>query len=242
MAEYTSEIWGIIPARGGSKSIPLKNLAKLSNRPLIEYVIKAAQACSSVDRIVCSTEDERIRGFCLEQDIEVHNRPKDLAADDTNVLDVLVHFLLECRAKEGSLPDGIVLLQPTSPFVLPSHIDTCVNVIRNDSTANSSQTVTKFSHNFHAYNQRAIEDGHVRFIFAEERKRHYNKQTKPELYIFGNLVVVRSKALLQSKEIFAELSIPHIIPYQYALDVDGPEDLELAEWYLSKGDVVLSHL
>jgi CMP-N,N'-diacetyllegionaminic acid synthase len=242
MAEYTSEIWGIIPARGGSKSIPLKNLAKLSNRPLIEYVIRAAQACSSVDRIVCSTEDERIRGFCLEQGIEVHNRPKGLAADDTNVLDVLVDLLIEFRAKEVPLPAHIVLLQPTSPFVLPSHIDTCVNLIENDNTVNSSQTVTKFPHNFHAYNQRVIEKGYVRFMFAEERKRHYNKQTKPEFYIFGNLVVVRSKALLQGKEIFAEPSIPHIVPYQYALDVDGPVDLELAEWYLSNGKVVLSHL
>lgn len=236
------EIWGIIPARGGSKSIPLKNLVKLNGRPLIEYVIAAAKASGAITRIICSTDHNRIKSLCLEKNIEVHMRPKQLAADDTNVLDVLIFLLEQYQKNEGILPFAIVLLQPTSPFTLSDHIDACVQHLKENELANSTQTVSEFPHNYHAFNQRMIEDGSVAFRFSEERKKYYNKQAKPKFYIFGNLVAVRTTALLQRKEIFPIPSIPNVIPFHYALDVDGPEDLELAEWYLSQGKIKLPHM
>ncbi len=242
MKKYENEIWGIIPARGGSKSIPLKNLVNLNGRPLIEYVIEAAKASEVITRIICSTENNKIKSLCLEKNIEVHIRPKELAADDTNVLDVLIFLLEQFQKTEGILPFLIVLLQPTSPFTLSDQIDSCVHDLIESEFANSSQTVSEFPHNYHAFNQRIIEDGRVAFRFSKDRKKYYNKQTKPKFYIFGNLVVIRSSALLQRKEIFPIPSIPNVIPFHYALDVDGPEDLELAEWYLSQGRVVLPHM
>jgi CMP-N-acetylneuraminic acid synthetase len=169
-------------------------------------------------------------------------RPKHLAADDTNVLDVLIFLLEQFQKTEGVLPFAIALLQPTSPFTLSDHIDSCVHHLLENKLANSTQTVSEFPHNYHAYNQRIIADGSVAFQFSEERKKYYNKQEKPKFYIFGNLVVVRSTALLQRKEIFPIPSIPNVIPFHYALDLDGPEDLELAEWYLSQGKVKLPHM
>ena len=236
------DIWGIIPARGGSKSIPLKNLVKLNGRPLIEYVIKAAKASPVITRIICSTDHQKIKSFCLAQGIEVHMRPKALSSDDTNVLDVLIFLLQQFQKAEGALPFAIALLQPTSPFTLTDHIDLCAQRLMENESANSAQTVSAFPHNYHAFNQRIIKDGSVAFQFSEERQKYYNKQTKPKFYVFGNLVVVRSAALLQRKEIFATPSMPNIIPFHYALDVDGPDDLELAEWYLMQGKVKLPHM
>ena len=141
--------------------------------------------------------------------------------------------------KEGRIPFAVALLQPTSPFLISEHIDECIELLRNSQNANSVQTITKFPHNYHAYNQRVVQEGMVKFKFPEERAKCYNKQTKPKFFIFGNLVVTKTIALLEKKEIFAEPSLALEIPFSHALDVDGPEDLELAEWYINKGKVFI---
>ena len=80
---------GLIPARGGSKSIPLKNLVPLAGQPLISYVISAGQAATSLASVICSTDDERIADVCRGAGVEVLNRPAALAQDDSSVADVL---------------------------------------------------------------------------------------------------------------------------------------------------------
>lgn len=237
-----NETWAIIPARGGSKSIPLKNLAALAGRPLIDYIISAAKASSCIDRIICSTEDNRIADFCRRREIEIHSRPPELAHDDTPILDVLTYIIKDIGQREGRIADIIPLLQPTSPFLLPEHIDQCIQSIKENYDADSAQTISTFPHNYHAYNQRIIEGKYVRFRFEKERLIYYNKQSKPKHYIFGNVVVTRSATLLEKGEIFGSHSIPHIIPFHYAADVDGPDELELAEWSLKTNKVNLPFL
>ena len=120
---------------------------------------------------------------------------------------------------------------------LPEHIDRCIEMIKNDINAGSAQTIATFPHNYHAFNQRVINGKKVQFVFREERRQCYNKQKKPIFHCFGNIVVTRTQALIEKKEIFAEPSLGWEIPFPYALDVDGPEDLEMAEWYVQKGKV-----
>lgn len=233
------EVWGIIPARGGSKSIPKKNIVDLGGRPLIEYVIKAAQASKYVTRVICSTDDKEISAVCRKHNVEVFNRPKHLCHDLTPVKDVLVDLLNDIGEKEGAVADILPLLQATSPFILPEQIDKCIEYLKENDNADSSQTVSDFPHNFHAFNQRIIENGMVKFRFSEERKKYYNKQTKPKHYIYGNLIVTRSRTLLEKDEIFGEYSIPLEIPYMYALDVDSSYDLKLANLILKSKIVKL---
>ena len=76
--------------------------------------------------------------------------------------------------------------------------------------------------------------------FPKERRICYNKQTKPVHYIFGNLIVTRHSTLLEKGDIFGDRSLPHVVPFQYAIDVDGPEDLDSAEWLLESGKVVIA--
>jgi hypothetical protein len=107
---------------------------------------------------------------------------------------------------------------------------------------NSGQTITPTIHNSHAWNQRLFEDGIVRFMFAEERRSAFNKQRKPKLFSFGNLVAARPAALLAGMDFFAEPSVGVQIDWPYNLDVDSPNDLKLAEAMMHAGLIKLDYL
>ena len=169
----------------------------------------------------------------------VDQRPQGLCGDDVKVADVIRDILQRFDRYGASLPEIVVLLQPTSPFVLPEHIERMVSLLRCHPEAASAQTVTPVEHNYHAYNQRVVEGETVRFQFAELRKQAYNKQRKPKLFRFGNLLATRSKALLEGEDCFAEPSVCFEVPRDYCLDVDGPEDLEFADFLVSSGRITL---
>lgn len=226
-------VLGLIPARGGSKSIPLKNLAPLAGKPLIEYVARAALASRRLSRIVCSSDNSRIAETCASLGILTLDRPPDLSRDNTPIIDVILHVLQQVAVQNGSAPGMVALLQPTSPFILPEHIDACVEILGKKPEADSVQTITPVFHNAHAFNQRVIENGLVRFRFSAEREEAYNKQLKPKHYLFGNLVVTRSASLLKHRDCFGAMSIPLEIPRLYSLDVDTPEDLAYANYLAS---------
>jgi CMP-N-acetylneuraminic acid synthetase len=233
-----TEILGLIPARGGSKSIPHKNILDLAGHPLLAYVANAARHSRTITRLACSTDDTQIAACCRALRVEVLDRPDVLAQDDTPILAVLLD-LLATLEQQDYRPEAIVLLQPTSPFVLPEHIDTAVNLLIGDPAAQSVQTISSLPHNHHAYNQRCLDGPYVSFRFPDERAACYNKQTKPAFYVFGNLVVTRTAGLRTQQNVFAVPSLAHLIPLAYALDLDGPQDIATATWYLSSGQVKL---
>jgi CMP-N,N'-diacetyllegionaminic acid synthase len=229
---------GLIPARGGSKSIPLKNLALIAGMPLIRYVIDAARQ-SSLVHTYCSTDHSAIAETCKEAGLTVINRPEELSQDDTPVTAVILHALETLAQRTGHMPGMIALLQPTSPFLFSSHIDDCLAALREHPGADSVQTITPVFHNAHAFNQRVLANGKVQFRFLDERRDAYNKQLKPKHYIFGNLVITRSRALLAGKDCFGDVSIPVEIPRAYALDVDTAEDLDYASFLVQGGRIEL---
>ena len=233
----SEDIWGIIPARGGSKSIPLKNMHLLAGRSLIDYVIVAGKAASKLGRVICSTDHDGIAARCRECSISVRKRPATLANDNSRMDDVIIQFLESIGQDEGTLPEAIGLLLPTSPFVLPSHIDSCINLLLSDASINSVQTITKMPHNHHAYSQRVVEDGLVKFVFPRERHQYPNKQSKPAFYVFGNFLVTRTEALLKCNNLFATPSMGIEIDPAYALDVDTISEFTVAEWYISSEQV-----
>lgn len=235
---FLDEIWALIPARGGSKSIPFKNMALLNGRPLIEYAIRAGKASRSISRMFCSTDHDKIASFCSENGVEVQQRPPELAGDSVSTLDVIVYFLETFIREKGSVGGIVTLMEPTSPFVLPMVIDKCVKLLKDNPGADSVQTITTIPPNHHAYNQRYIKDGYVFFRFSRERENKFNKQLKPEFYVHGNLRVFRSKSVLEKRDIYGD-SMHYIIPRAYAMDIDGPEDLKLAECMIRCGLVEL---
>ncbi|WP_340117710.1 acylneuraminate cytidylyltransferase family protein [Pelagibius sp. 7325] len=234
-----SRVLGLIPARGGSKSIPLKNIAPIAGRPMIEYVIAAGKASRRLSMLACSTDHDAIAAVCRAAGVEVLWRPEELGQDDTPVADVMRHVLRTLAARDGAAPWAVALLQPTSPFLLGAQVDACIDRLAEIPDADSAQTITPVFHNAHAFNQRVVEEGRVRFRFLEERRQAYNKQRKPAHYLFGNLVVTRSAALLAGKDCFGDISAPVEIPRSHALDVDTAEDLDYASWLVAAGKVTL---
>lgn len=233
--------WALVPARGGSKSIPYKNLVALRGRPLLDYGVRAVQASGACDRIVGSTEDDRIAARFAELGVEVDRRPPELAGDETPVADVARDWLARARSQGHALPDIVVLVQPTSPFLLPEHVSALVRAMDGDPDANSGQTIVACPHNAHAWNQRALENGRTRFVYAEERRRGYNKQSKPAHFLFGNLVAARTRALLAGDGFFAEPSVAIEIRRPFDFDLDVESDVGLAEAILAAGLVRLPH-
>ena len=119
--------WALIPARGGSKSIPGKNLISVAGIPLLDYSVRAAQAFGKFDRIICSTDNDQIAARAQKLGVEVIWRPAVFASDDAKV-DLAMKDLLASEDPE-SLPDVGVLVQPTSPFLLPNHISGLLDVL-----------------------------------------------------------------------------------------------------------------
>jgi len=228
MTDASLKCWALIPARGGSKSIPYKNIAELRGRPLIGYVVHAGLQCPEVERIICSTDDQRIADVCLELGCDVDERPHSLGQDDTKIADVIVEFI-ERNEREGvKIPPLIALLQPTSPFINPDHITKCVEHLRSNPEHASVQTVIPCPHNHHAINQRHVVNGVLDFVAPESREKAFNKQSKPEHLLFGNLVVFRTAKFIEQRNVFARPSAPLEIETLYGFDADGPEDFKLA--------------
>jgi CMP-N,N'-diacetyllegionaminic acid synthase len=230
----------MVPARGGSKSIPKKNLSLLAGVPLLDYGVRAAQAAGCFSRIVCSTDDQEIADHASRLGIEVDRRTAELASDEARVADVAREFL--GRAPEGQRPDVLALVQPTSPFLLPEHCRDLMEMIGRDPGANSAQTVTAVVHNHHALNQRILGGPYVSFRYRDERAQAYNKQRKVPHFVFGNLVAARTAALLDGLDFFAEPSVALVIPRHYDLDVDSFSDLEIADALVRAATVKLPHM
>ena len=98
--------WGLVPARGGSKSVPLKNLAPLAGCPLIDYCVAAGRATKCISRLICSTDSDAIAGHCRQLGIEIHPRPAELGADDILLFDVLVQLLEDVTEREGAVAES----------------------------------------------------------------------------------------------------------------------------------------
>lgn len=117
-------VLGIIPARGGSKGVPRKNIRLISGKPLIAWTIEAAKKSKLLDRFIVSTEDNEIADIAREYGAEVLKRPAELATDEVSTMSVLQHALAQIKC------DTVVLLQATSPIRKPALIDECIKEFR----------------------------------------------------------------------------------------------------------------
>ncbi|MEK7178867.1 MAG: acylneuraminate cytidylyltransferase family protein, partial [Patescibacteria group bacterium] len=132
----------VIPARGGSKGFPGKNIIPLGGKPLIAWSIEAAKKSKLVERVIVTTDDEKIASIAREYGAEVpFIRPAELAQDDTPPDPVLKHVLQFLEEKEGVSPEIIVWLEPPCPFRTPQEIDEAIVALKNDSDADSLRSV-----------------------------------------------------------------------------------------------------
>jgi len=228
-----AEILGIIPARGGSKGIPGKNLALLAGRPLLEYTCAAARASRRLTRIVLSTDSDDIESEGRRCGVTVIRRPAALAADETPMMPVLRHAVDAMVAADGYETDVLVLLQPTSPLRRAEHIDAAVDLLL-ETRAEAVVSVVEVPHHFNPVSlMRVDEDRLVPFTGGTPITR---RQDKPQLYARNGPAVVAARRRVLARESLYEGDVRALVmDRRSSIDIDDEMDLRLAEFWLAQG-------
>ena len=142
MDSGSKNVLGVILARGGSKSIPAKNISPCAGKPLLFYTVMAAQNARLISRLIISTDDEEIAAVARGLGVEVpFMRPKELAEDQTSDLPVFQHALAYLKEKEGYMPDAVVHLRPTTPLKSSQDIDRGIELLFDNSDATAVRSV-----------------------------------------------------------------------------------------------------
>jgi len=225
------KILGIIPARGGSKGIPNKNLALLCGRPLLAFTADAVKQSRKLTRTIVSTDDERIAECARSLGLEVpFMRPAPLAADDAPMLPVVQHAL-EAMKERGFDADMVVLLQPTSPLRRAEHIDAAIDWLER-TAADSMVSVVEVPHQFNPVSVMRLEDGLLKpFLDGPTPTR---RQDKPRVFARnGPAVLAVRAAVVASGSLYGERSWPLGMSAEDSIDIDTPRDLQLVEWVLA---------
>ena len=174
-------ILAIIPARGGSKGIRLKNLQKLNNYPLIINTFFRLKKSSKIDNIICSTDNEKIIKICKDHKLNFIKRKKKYSLDNSNINDALFDVLKNQISDDYKY---ILLAQPTNPFINKKIIDKLLTKIET-SKFNSVQTIVETPHIYHPINQRYISKNKVYFSNKNLREKYFKKKKKKkELFIW----------------------------------------------------------
>jgi CMP-N-acetylneuraminic acid synthetase len=228
-------VLGVIPARGGSKGIPRKNLAPLGGRPLLAYSCDAARASATLTRVIVSTDDADIARTADRFGVEVpFLRPAALASDATPMLDVLLDLLATLDAREAYRPDVVVLLQPTSPFRRAEHIDGAVRLLQ-ASGADSVVSVVTVPHQFTPASLLQIEG--ERLVPAGGTIGPTRRQDKPALFARNGpaVLAVRRSTLIDQGMLYGTDVRPLVMAREDSIDIDDAFDLQVAEMLLSAG-------
>lgn len=232
-------IVAIIPARGGSKSIPKKNIKFLNGIPLLAYSIAAAERSKLVDRIIVSTDDEVIADLAKEWGAEVpFLRPKELAGDTTTDFPVIEHAVRWLEANEDYRADVVVQLRPTSPLRPSGLVDEAIQKLLENPLADSVRTITPSGEN--PYKMWEIENGQLQPLLHSSFHEAYNmpRQELPATYWqTGHVEVIRFKTIVKKQSLTGDLILPCIVPHEYAVDLDNLQQWGFAEHLLERGGV-----
>lgn len=212
----------VIPARGGSKGIPKKNIKNLGGKPLILHTIEQAAETACIDKVVVSTDCDETASVCKEHsDVEVIMRPEEISGDTSKTEQALIHACDSFKESYGISVDVVITLEPTSPFRTSRSIDKCMSVFsRGD--ADSVVTVVPFTDVL----GRIIEDRYVHLVPNQPRRR----QDREILYKESSAIYCTGiRTLRENNSVLGRNSIPVIIHPEEAFDINEPLDFDLAE-------------
>ena len=221
-------VLGLVPARGGSKGVPGKNIRLLAGRPLLDYTAAAARDSAVLDRVVLSTDTDAIAAAGVAAGLDVpFLRPAALSADETPMLPVLTHAL-RALDEAGWRAEIVVLLQPTSPLRRPEHIRDAVRLLR-DTGADSVVTVVEVPRHLSPDYVMRIEDGVLR-PFLPEGARIARRQDARTAYSREGTVYACWRATIERfGTIYGERCHPLVLDPSESLSIDSMADWEEAE-------------
>jgi len=226
-----SSVLGIITARGGSKSIPRKNIQLVAGKPLIAWSIQAALACHNLDRVIVSTDDVEIEQVSGKWGAEVpFMRPVELSQDTSPHIDVIIHAVEWLAMHENYRPDYIVLLQPTSPLRTAHDIDSAITLAF---TRDADFVISVSESPAHPYLNKRITEAGKLVDFVDTPKGYLPRQSFPPAYfVNGAIYLARRDVLLRERTWYTDNTYPYIMSLDNSLDIDTPWDLYLADLIL----------
>jgi CMP-N,N'-diacetyllegionaminic acid synthase len=234
-------VLAVIPARGGSKGLPGKNIRNFAGYPLIAHSIRFAHLCPEIDRCIVSTDDQQIAKVAREHGGDVpFLRPAELAGDTTPTWPVLQHALREMEAREGKHFETVLLLQPTNPARIPEDVTRALAMLESNPLAVGVVAVSepRFSPRWTCVEER---DGVMAPAFPDAKK-YVRRQDVPVTYrINGLLYLWRRNHILTEPEA-GMYTKPHLmmcVPEDRAVDIDSPSDFQIAELLVREGLVRL---
>lgn len=222
----------IVPARGGSKGVPGKNLALLAGRPLIAHTIEAARKAAQIGRVIVSTDSQEIADVALEEGAEVpFLRPAELARDDMPTMPVILHAVMWLAEQEDYRPEHILLLQVTSPLRTAQDIDAAISMAA-ERQADAVVSVCEAA--VHPYWVKTVgEDGKLADFLKLDRACT-RRQDLPAAYALnGAIYLGRRSVLVERQTWYTDRTYAYVMPAERSLEIDTPWDLRLAELIVS---------
>jgi len=231
-ASRDNVVLGIIPARGGSKGIPKKNIAPLCERPLLAYTIEAAQKSQLLDHLVLSTDCLEIADCAKAQGLHVDDlRPHELATDEVATIDVVRYEMAQFERRQKMRAEIVVILQPTAPMRTAEDIDSALNQFIADACVSMTSVYRETTIHplvmYYASERRLIP-------VLDEAILPKRRQEFPPVFVRnGALYISRRKHVLEEPAILEESPHFYEMPWERSINIDEPFDLEYAEWLMS---------
>ncbi len=227
--------YAIIPARGGSKGIPGKNMRRLAGHPVIAWSIMAARLSAAIDRVIVTTDNRDIADTALAYGAQVpFLRPPELATDTSPAIDFVRHALAALADCDNSRPELLTMLLPTTPLRLPGDIDTAIAAFRQ----NAAATGLRSAHELAEPPQKMmrIENGYLDGFFPDDhRPEYYNlpRQTFPPAYHpNGYVEIMRTATITATGTLYGSRVMPWIT--DPAVELDAPQDFDYLEYTIER--------
>jgi len=218
------QVIAIIPARGGSKGIPRKNVRLLAGKPLIAYTIEAALKAKTIDQVIVSTDDKEIASISEEWGAKVIQRPAELAGDLASSETALLHALQKLSEEGAPQAELLVFLQCTSPFTSAEDIDGTVKTLI-DKNADTALAVT----DFHYFIWAETSAGEAAGVNHDKSVRLMRQQREKQYLETGAVYVMNIDGFQKHGHRFFGKTVFHITPAERVHEIDEPEDFDHAE-------------
>jgi len=230
------KIYAIIPARGGSKGVPKKNIALLRGYPLIAYSIVAAKLCPGIERVIVSTDCAEIAAVAREYGAEVpFMRPAEFATDTATDKEVFLHAAQWFQQNEGNGPDFMVQIRATTPLRLPSEISRAVVELKNHPQATGLRSGHELAEPPHKMFQLNAEGYFEGFFPNDPRPEYFNlpRQMLPKAYHPNGYVdIIRTEQFFKTGSLYGDRILGFVTPF--VIEVDNKEDFERLEFQMQK--------
>jgi CMP-N-acetylneuraminic acid synthetase len=217
----------VIPARGGSRVIPHKNIIPVAGKPLIAYTIEAAIEAKEFERVIVSTDDQKISALATEYGAETVKRPKEFAEDNSPTIDCVKHLISHLAKKENYFADSLALLQPTAPLRDSADIKNALKMFRD---SGKKTTVSVSEPGKSPYLSVKIENQEIEPLFGWKYHFNMRRQDLPKAFLVdGAIYITTIKNMLEHNNFFGKNPIGYVMTREHGMDIDEKIDLEIVE-------------